>query len=169
MGDAGLPLGFASRKVPSVEVADDFGGDESARLFEAGILMAEVTVDVAAAAHEFKVVVHFSASLSRFSLSRMNVGLGLGGFDAGGEWEFTMTSPPSDRGVLYLADLHVGQAFTTSVYMVAAVGRYRTMTETGNARSRIPEFAPDRERRLAGRHRIAETGGAGTRHPRFGQ
>jgi hypothetical protein len=63
MGDAGPSLGFASRKVPSVEVADDFGGDESARLFEAGVLMAEITVDVAAAAHEFKVVVHFSASL----------------------------------------------------------------------------------------------------------
>ena len=35
-----------------------------------------------------------------------------------GEWEFTMTSPPPDQGVLYLDDLHVGQAFTSAVHAV---------------------------------------------------
>ena len=70
MGDASPSLGFASRKVPSVEVADDFGGDESACLFEAGVLMAEITLDVAAAAHEFNVVVHFSAWVERPSRTR---------------------------------------------------------------------------------------------------
>ncbi|MFZ2109418.1 MAG: MaoC family dehydratase [Roseiarcus sp.] len=35
-----------------------------------------------------------------------------------GAWEFTMTSPPPDQGVLYLDDLHVGQAFTSAVHVV---------------------------------------------------
>ena len=35
-----------------------------------------------------------------------------------GEWEFTMTSLPPDQGVLYLDDLHVGQAFVSAVHVV---------------------------------------------------
>src|ERR1700692_1606388 len=34
------------------------------------------------------------------------------------EWEFTMTSPAPDEGVLYLDDLHVGQAFMSAVHVV---------------------------------------------------
>src|SRR5271165_6881995 len=71
MRDAGQLLGLARREVPRVEIANDRGGDERPRLLEAGVRTAEVAVDVAAAAHEFEIVGHFSASFNRFSLSRM--------------------------------------------------------------------------------------------------
>ena len=72
MRHAGYFLRLASRKLACVEVANDLGGNNGARLFEPCVRPPEVAIDIAAAAYKLKVVVvHFRASFNRLSRSRI--------------------------------------------------------------------------------------------------
>ena len=75
MADTGAALGLARRKSFIVKNADDAGGQKCLGLLHVGVSAAEVTEDIAAAAHQLKIVVCFADCYNSFfdRLSRSQI------------------------------------------------------------------------------------------------